>query len=65
MRGNGTVTPRSRIRYAETVALAEEVESYRSLYNEVRPHETLGQVPPLSVYLSEPNLFQRESVQKT
>lgn len=57
-----------RLEIPDAVALTHEVEAYRALYNETRPHETLGQVPPLPCYLSEPskpNLFAAESVQKT
>ena len=38
--------------------LAEEVAAYLSLYNEIRPHETLGQRRPLAVHCAEPHLFR-------
>ena len=36
------------------VALQAECEKYRRIYNEIRPHEHLGQITPLSVYLADP-----------
>jgi len=54
-----------QLEIADAIELDEQVELYRQIYNEVRPHESLGQVPPMSVYLQDPNLFQAESVQKT
>lgn len=49
------------------LVLAEEIEAYRGLYNEVRPHEALGFATPMEVYLAPPesNLFGAESVQET
>lgn len=54
----------------DVVALHEEVEAYRELYNWVRPHETLGQLPPMARYLGEQpveplrsNLSELETVQ--
>lgn len=49
------------------LALATEAESYRVLYNDVRPHEHLGFRTPMEVYLAppEPNLFPAESVQES
>jgi transposase InsO family protein len=38
----------------DVLALHAQVEAYRELYNWVRPHETLGQVPPMSRYLAAP-----------
>jgi len=55
-----------RLEIPDAIALADEAEVFRRLFNEVRPHETLGQVTPLSVYLAEParpNLSEPESVQ--
>lgn len=54
-----------RLEIADAFSLGEEVEAYLKIYNEVRPHESLGQVPPLSRYLAKSNLFRTESVQKT
>lgn len=34
--------------------LDEQIQSYRELYDWVRPHEALGQVPPMVRYLAEP-----------
>jgi transposase InsO family protein len=50
---------------ADAIELAEQIEVHRRLYNEVRPHESLGQVTPMSVYLDDPNLFGANSVQKS
>jgi transposase InsO family protein len=36
------------------IALQDHVEAFRELYNWVRPHEALGQVPPMVRYLAEP-----------
>lgn len=38
---------------ADVIALHDQVEAYRELYNWVRPHESLGQVPPMTRYLGE------------
>ncbi|HEX6207503.1 MAG TPA: IS3 family transposase [Actinomycetota bacterium] len=54
-----------RLEIPNAAELAEEVDRYLAVYNEIRPHETLGQVPPTSVYLTDPNLFQAGSVQET
>ena len=37
----------------DVIALRDEVEGYRELYNWVRPHESLGQLPPMARYLGE------------
>jgi transposase InsO family protein len=50
---------------ADALALAEQVEQFRAIYNDVRPHEALGYLTPMSVHLAEPNLLDPESVQKT
>lgn len=53
---------------ADTLELADEVEALRELYNEIRPHETLGQTPPMNRYLAEPeryHLNRPETVQET
>jgi transposase InsO family protein len=55
-----------RLEIPDAIALAEEAEVFRRLYNEVRPHESLDFATPLSAYLAdpnEPNLFEPESVQ--
>lgn len=53
----------------DVLELQAEVDAFRQLYNTWRPHETLGQVPPLSRYLvdptPEPNLSEPESVQSS
>ena len=49
----------------DAVALHDHVESFRDLYNGVRPHETLGFLTPLQVYRSGYNLLAPGSVQET
>lgn len=48
-------------------ALAQELDLYRELFNQVRPHESLDFRTPLQAYLDDPqpNLYEPESVQKT
>jgi putative transposase len=50
---------------ADAVALTEEVERYRKIYNETRPHEALAFRTPLAAHLEEPNLFEAQSVQES
>jgi len=47
--------------------LALELDAFRQLFNEIRPHEHLDFRTPLQAYLSAPesNLFEAETVQKT
>jgi len=47
----------------QAATLAEEVESLLTLYNEVRPHESLGQRPPLSMHRADQHLFRAPSPQ--
>jgi transposase InsO family protein len=54
-----------RLEIPNAFALGEEVQHYLDVYNRIRPHESLGQVPPISRYLAESNLFRAESVHKT
>lgn len=54
-----------RLEIPDALVLGEEVQRYLEVYNRIRPHESLGQVPPISRYIAEPNLFRAESVQKT
>ena len=49
----------------DAIELAEQIEAHRRIYNELRPHEALGQLTPMSVYLADPNLFEAENVQKS
>jgi transposase InsO family protein len=49
----------------DAVALAQEVECYRVIYNHIRPHEALGFGTPTAAHLAEPNLFSPETVQET
>jgi transposase InsO family protein len=39
---------------ADVLELDEQIRAFTELYNWVRPHETLGQVPPMVRYLAEP-----------
>lgn len=56
-----------RLEIANGQVLHEQVQAYRELYNQIRPHERLDWKTPLAAYLAEPNydLFSAESVQKT
>lgn len=47
--------------------LAQELKEFRSLFNRVRPHESLDFLTPIEAYFPEPesNLFSAESVQKS
>jgi len=56
-----------RLEIASGHALALELDLYRQLFNEVRPHERLDFRTPLEAYLTppEPNLFDPETVQET
>jgi transposase InsO family protein len=54
-----------QLEIADAIELSEQIEVHRQIYNEVRPHESLGQVTPMSVYLDDPNLFGANSVQKS
>jgi transposase InsO family protein len=38
----------------DAIALTTHVEAYRSLYNQVRPHEALGFITPMHAYLADP-----------
>jgi transposase InsO family protein len=44
--------------------LAEEVESFRALFNEIRPHESLGQRIPLAVHRQDQQLCGASRVQE-
>jgi putative transposase len=55
-----------RLEIPDAIALAQETEAYRRLYNEIRPHESLDFATPLSRYLADPaesHLFEPERVQ--
>jgi transposase InsO family protein len=43
-----------RLDMANGQELVDEVEANRDIYNRVRPHEALGQTPPLNTYLAPP-----------
>lgn len=50
----------------DVMTLVAEVEAFRLIYNTVRPHESLGDVPPLTRYQADPlrpHLFPAGSVQ--
>ena len=49
---------------ANAAELAEEVKAYLVTFNEVRPHETLGQRPPLELHRLVQNPFQGPSPRK-
>jgi putative transposase len=46
---------------ADVIALQDQVDAFRELYNWVRPHESLGLVAPMVRYLGEPTEPARES----
>jgi putative transposase len=48
---------------ANAAELAEEVKAFLVTFNEVRPHETLGQRPPLEMHRLDQHLFQGLSLQ--
>lgn len=57
-----------RLEIPDALVLAEEAETYRHLYNEIRPHESLDFATPVSRYLADPNgshSFGPESVQES
>jgi transposase InsO family protein len=54
-----------RLEIPNAEVLTEEVDCYLEIYNQIRPHESIGQVPPATRYLAEPNLFRAECVQPT
>jgi putative transposase len=56
-----------RLEVANGQALAEELDVYRELFNQIRPHERLDFRTPIEIYLDPPgsNLFEAESVQET
>jgi transposase InsO family protein len=54
-----------RLEIRDAIELDEQVQLHRRTYNEIRPHESLGQVTPLSVHLADPNLFRAGSVQES
>ena len=56
-----------RLEIADVIALADEAEAFRDLYNTVRPHESLGFGTPISAYLAHPasHLSDPESVQES
>lgn len=43
-----------RLEIPNGIELGEECEKYRRIYNEIRPHENLGLVPPMEMYLADP-----------
>ena len=56
----------------DVIALRDEVDAYRELYNWVRPHEAIGFLPPTARYLGEqppdppkPHLSEGQSVQES
>jgi transposase InsO family protein len=49
---------------ANAAELAEEVAAFLEVFNEVRPHESLGQLIPLQVHREETHLFRGPSLQE-
>jgi len=54
-----------QLEIADAIELDEQIRVHRHIYNEIRPHESLGQVTPMSVYLADPNLLEARSVQES
>jgi hypothetical protein len=48
----------------QAATLAEEVESFLILYNEVRPHESLGWRAPLAMHRADQHLFGALTLQE-
>lgn len=44
--------------------LAEEIEEYLLMFNEIRPHESLGWRQPLAMHREDPHLFEGLSLQE-
>lgn len=47
----------------QAAVVAVEVEEFLTTFNEVRPHESLGQRIPLLIHRGDPHLFQALSLQ--
>ncbi|MCU1488942.1 MAG: Transposase InsO family protein [Acidimicrobiaceae bacterium] len=43
-----------RIEIPNSQDLVDEIETYRDIYNRIRPHESLGWFPPVETYLAPP-----------
>ncbi|MEO5964624.1 MAG: integrase core domain-containing protein, partial [Candidatus Limnocylindrales bacterium] len=56
-----------RLEIPDVLALADEVEAYRHLYNTIRPHEALDFATPISHHLAppRPHLSEPERVQES
>ncbi len=54
-----------RLEIRDAIELDEQVQFHRRVYNQIRPHESLGQVTPMSVHLAEPNLSEAGGVQES
>jgi transposase InsO family protein len=57
-----------RIEISDGQELVDEIDSYRHVYNQVRPHETLDWARPLDLYLTPPisySLSEPESVRES
>jgi transposase InsO family protein len=57
-----------RLEIGDGQALVEEIETFRTIYNTIRPHETLDWSRPLDAYLNQPTsyaLSEPESVRES
>lgn len=56
-----------RLEIPDVIALADEAEDFRHLYNTIRPHESLDFATPVTAYLAHPRsqLSEPESVQES
>lgn len=53
-----------RLEIDDAAELADQVALFLELYNEVRPHETIGDLRPVDVHLRS-HLFRAQSVQES
>jgi hypothetical protein len=51
-RGHGERTIVAKLVCSDGQDLADHVETFRDIYNRIRPHEALGFRPPLTAYLN-------------
>jgi hypothetical protein len=63
MAADATPTPLPDAIAAPAAVLAQEVATYSSLYNEIRPHEALGWRQPLAMHRADSHLLQTLTLQ--
>ena len=52
-----------RLQIGDGQALVEEIETFRSTYNTIRPHETLAWARPMDTYLRQPTTYALSEAQ--